>query len=168
MKWPRASVWKWSAKAALTVAPPIAPRIGAACAATFSLTTTPKRAAICEISRATIGADWALRPSLARKRALSLTDLASAARTAKYPLSNAASSSALAAEREHFDAGQGGVRGAQILAFFARDLGDRAQEDGGRDRQLDRQRRQSERAADRAGGGGGELMGAVGRLGRAR
>ena len=34
-----------------------APRIGAACAATFSLTTTPKRAAICEISRATIGAE---------------------------------------------------------------------------------------------------------------
>ena len=55
-------------------------------------------------------------------------------------------------------------RGAQVLAFLARDLGDRAQEDRGRDRQFDRQRRQSERAADRAGRGGGELMGAVGRL----
>ena len=70
-----------------------------------------------------------------------------------------------AAEREHFDAGQGGGRGAQVLAFVARDLGDRAQEDRGRDRQLDRQRRQSERAADRAGRCGGKLMGAVGRLG---
>ena len=83
MKCPRASVWKWSAKAALTAAPPIAPRIGAAWAASFSLTTTPKRAAIYEISRAMTGADWALRPSAATKRALSLTDLASAARTAK-------------------------------------------------------------------------------------
>ena len=54
-----------------------------ACAATFSLTTTPKRAAICEISRTMTGADWAPTPSLARKRALSLTDLARAARTAK-------------------------------------------------------------------------------------
>ena len=37
-------------------------RIGAAWAATFSLTTTPKRAAICEISRATTGADRAVTP----------------------------------------------------------------------------------------------------------
>ena len=35
MKCPRAKVWKWSAKAALTAAPPIAPRIGAAWAAEF-------------------------------------------------------------------------------------------------------------------------------------
>ncbi len=62
MKWPRASVWKCSAKAALTAAPPIAPRIGAAWAATFSLTTTPKRAAICEISRTTTGAERAATP----------------------------------------------------------------------------------------------------------
>ena len=64
---------------------------GAAWAASFSLTTTPKRAAICEINRAMTGADWAATPSLATKRALSLTDLASAARTVKYPLSKAVS-----------------------------------------------------------------------------
>ena len=166
MKWPRARVWKWSAKAALTVAPPIAPRIGAACAATFSLTTTPKRAATCEISRATIGADWALRPSLATKRALSLTDLGERGANREIAALERRLLAGLAAEREHFDAGESGAGGAQILPFLARDLGDRAQKDGRRDRQFDRKRRQTERAANRAGRGGGELVGAVGRLGR--
>ena len=72
----------------------------------------------------------------------------------------------LAAEREHFDAGESGARRAQVLSFLARDLGDRAQKDGGRDRQFDRQRGEAQRASDRARGGGGELVRAVGGPGR--
>ena len=59
MKWPRARVWKCSAKARLTAAPPIAPTTGTAWAANFSPATTPKRAAIWAISRARSGAPFA-------------------------------------------------------------------------------------------------------------
>ena len=57
--------------------------IGTAWAANFSPATTPKRAAIWVISRAMSGAPSLARLCPARKRALSATERASAARTAK-------------------------------------------------------------------------------------
>ena len=161
MKCPRAKVWKWSAKAALTAAPPIAPRIGAAWAATFSLTTTPKRAAICEISRATTGAGRAATPSSGDEARAVADRLGERGPDGEIAALEGALSAPLSAEREHFDAGESRFRRAQVLAFLARDLGDRAQKDRGRDRQFDRQRRQAQRASDRPGRRRGELMSAV-------
>ena len=66
-----------------------------------------------------------------------------------------------AIQREHFETGQRGLGIAQILAFGAGDVGDRAQHDGGGHRQFERQAGEAQRPARRAGRDREDLVGAV-------
>src|ERR1700730_12658339 len=75
--------------ALFTAAPPRAPTTGSACAATFWVTTNPKRAATWVTNLRRIGAPSLMTPRSATNRAASVTVFASMPRTAKYPLSDA-------------------------------------------------------------------------------
>src|ERR1700688_5032952 len=70
--------------ACFTAAPPRAPTAGSACAATFWVTTNPKRAAIWETNLRRMGAPSLMSPRSATNLAASVTVLASMPRTAKY------------------------------------------------------------------------------------
>src|SRR6202165_5734070 len=72
-----------------TAAPPRAPTTGSACAATFWVTTNPKRAATWVTNLRRMGVPSLMTPRSATNRAASVTVLASMPRTAKYPLSDA-------------------------------------------------------------------------------
>src|SRR3984893_17090682 len=75
--------------ALFTAAPPRAPTTGSACAATFWVTTNPKRAATWVTNLRRMGAPSLMTPRSATNRAASVTVLATVPRTAKYPLSDA-------------------------------------------------------------------------------
>ena len=68
------------------------------------------------------------------------------------------SGGAARAERKHLHAGERGIRVGEVLALAARDIGDRAQHDDGRDRDLERRGNEAEAAADRARGGRQRLV----------
>src|SRR5262249_37693822 len=112
---------------------------GTACAASFCVTTTPKRDAICAMNRTRTGAPSASTPRSAMKRAASATDLASSPRAAKYPLSAAFASPSRVPRANTLQAGEGALRIREILALAACDVSDRPQHDDGRDRELYRQ-----------------------------
>ena len=153
MKWPRARVWKCSAKARLTAAPPIAPTTGTAWAANFSPATTTKA-----------GGDLGDQPG--EQRRAFAGDAPSGEKTRAFgdrPGERGAHReiaaldrrfAGFAAEREDLEAGERPFRLRGVLAFFTRDLGDRAHQDRGQDRRLDprRWRPRTEAApADRPG-----------------
>src|SRR5450755_2550873 len=73
-----------------------APTTGSACAATFWVTTNPKRAATWVTNLRRIGAPSLMTPRSATNRAASVTVSASMPRTAKYPLSDASADPARA------------------------------------------------------------------------
>src|SRR6202045_2271316 len=68
--------------------------MGRACAATFCVTTNPKRAATWVTNLRRMGAPSLITPRSATNRAASVTVLASIPRTAKYPLSDASANPA--------------------------------------------------------------------------
>ncbi len=70
-------------KRTLIAAPPAAPITGTACAATFSETFTPKRAANCVMNLTIAGAPSSARPLSVMYWAASETDLAKAPRIRK-------------------------------------------------------------------------------------
>src|SRR5215813_5296065 len=88
---------------------------GTACAASFCVTTTPKRDAICAMNRTKTGAPSASTPRSAMKRAASATDLASSPRAAKYPLSAAFASPSRVPRTKHLQTGEGALRVREVL-----------------------------------------------------
>src|SRR6266508_310813 len=99
---------------------------GSACAATFCVTTTPKRDATSVMKRTSSGPPSLTTPRSAMKRAASVTLFASMPRTAKYPLSDASSEPARPPNAKtctHESAASGSDRSSPSLrAISAMDL----------------------------------------------
>src|SRR5262245_585737 len=119
---------------------------GTAGAASFCVTTTPKRDAICAMNRTRTGAPSASTPRSAMKRAASATDLASSPRAAKYPLSAAFASLSRVPRANTCRQARALSAIRKVLALAARDVSDRPQHDDGRDREFYRQRGETEAA----------------------
>ncbi len=141
-------------KARLTAAPPTAPTTATVCAAIFWETTTPKREAICVRKRTKNRRALADRALVQRE--IGNLDQPAGEHGADREIIGLHTHllGRGSAEREHFEAREPGPRVCQILAFLLRDRRDRAQHDSRRNRQLDRQRGEAERAADRPRGAG--------------
>src|SRR5262249_36431722 len=106
---------------------------GTAWAASFCVTTTPKRDAICAMNRTRTGAlgDEArgLRDRFGEQSAGS-----------EIPAFSRTCLTVARPQGEHLHAGEGALRIRKVLALAARDVSDRAQHDDGRDREFYRQR----------------------------
>src|SRR5215471_7355382 len=112
---------------------------GTACAASFCVTTTPKRDAICAMNRTRTGAPSASAPGSAMKRADSATALRAARGQRNTPLLRVRLVIA-SPQGEHLQAGEGAPRVGEILPLAARDVSNRPQHDDRRDREFYRQR----------------------------
>ena len=147
----------------MTAAPPIAPRIGAAWAATFSLTHDSEARG--DLRNQTPD-DWrGLRGDpLGSDEARAVGDRLGERRPdGEIAALEGGLSAPLSAEREHFDAGESRLRSAEIFPLLARDLGDQAKRMVVETGSSIGSRRQPERASNGPGRRGGELMGAVSR-----